>query len=134
MPDLAKSLSRELLKTYDRNTYSCFVQLMTGHNFLNRHNSLVAGCEAEEDGLCRLCLEDEETSFHIFAECPALGIRRQALFGSGVLSDLQGWKPWKVMAFFQDMDVNLLHDLPFEQQRQDDDDENSELDEPTGVG
>ena len=42
--------------------------------------------------------------------------------------------PWKVLAFFQDMDVNLLHDLPFEQRRQDDDDDLSDADEPTGVG
>ena len=134
MPDINRAISREMLKSYDRNTYSCFVQLITGHNFLNRHESIVAGVEEEEDGLCRLCLEDEESSFHVFAECPALAARRLDIFGTHVLEDLQDWRPWKVLTFFQRVCPDLLASLPFEQNQKDDEDESSQVDNPTGVG
>jgi len=63
-----KNASNNILTDFSRRQFSALVQLFTGHNYLHRHESLVHGTEAD----CRLCLEDEETSFHVMAECPAL--------------------------------------------------------------
>ncbi len=44
------------------------VQLITGHNFLQRHKVIV---QEDVDPLCKSCGENEETFYHEEAECPA---------------------------------------------------------------
>ncbi len=60
------------------------VQLITGHNRLNRHEALV---NQEGDPACRLCLqeEQEETAWHLIWECPALWFNREQAFGTKFL-------------------------------------------------
>ena len=58
---------------------SVMVQIITGHNFLKRHDSLV---DKEDNNEYRLCLEDTKTSFLIVAECPALAEPRLRTFGT----------------------------------------------------
>ena len=65
-----------------RRIVSVMVQIITGHNFLKRHDSLV---NKDDDNECRLCLEDTETSFHIVAECPALAEPRLRTLGTVVI-------------------------------------------------
>jgi len=74
-PDKSKSA---IILTQDRKRISWLVQIFTGHNFLNRHDALV---DPEKDPTCRLCEEEEETSFHLVAECPALAWLRMQVFG-----------------------------------------------------
>ncbi len=62
------------------------VQLLTGHNFLQGHKVIV---QEEADPLCRSCGEDEETSHHIVAECPAYAaIRLRVLHWSTQIAEL----------------------------------------------
>ena len=77
-PGPDKSLSHSILKM-DRVTFSTAVQILTGHNYLRRHNSLTA--PDEFNPACRLCLEEEETSLHIVSQCPALASVRNQVFG-----------------------------------------------------
>jgi len=58
------------------------VQLFTGNNYLRQHESLVYGTEAE----CRLCLEDEETSFQVLVEQPLQ--TNEKLLSRGEFEDL----------------------------------------------
>ena len=52
--------------TLDRETLSKTIQLLTGHGY-NRHHLRILGlCE---DEICRYCLEEDELTWHIVAEC-----------------------------------------------------------------
>ena len=67
---------------------SAVVQIITGHNFMNRHQAVVGDTD---DPDCRLCLEDEETSFHVVAECPALAEQRLLILGDPFLKTPLIW-------------------------------------------
>ena len=58
--------SKELLEL-NRNKLSILTQFVTGHNRLMRHQNLVD--TIEDPNSCRFCLGNEETSFHLVAEC-----------------------------------------------------------------
>ncbi len=72
------------------------IQIITGHNWLRRHESL-QNPEVEPD--CRLCLEDEETSWHLMAECPALWKSRQETFQQTFLEPPPEWKVYQIPQF-----------------------------------
>ncbi|KAJ8937661.1 hypothetical protein NQ318_011345 [Aromia moschata] len=55
------------------------VGLFTGHCPLMRHHTTIGG---ENDPDCRRCGEEEETSFHILCECPALAAIRYSILGA----------------------------------------------------
>ncbi len=63
-----------------RKEFSEAVQLITGHNFLQRHKVIV---QEDINPLCRSCGEDEETSHHVVAKCPAFAAIRLSLWHSG---------------------------------------------------
>ena len=68
------------------------VQFITGHNKLKRHKNI-------QDGIldpysCRLCLEEEESSFHVIAECPAMQIHRTEVFKQPVPKNLPNPPDW----------------------------------------
>ena len=102
--NMAKSYS---LLRLDRSMYSKVVQLITGHNHMKRHSSLV---NKDEDSVCRLCMEDEETSFHIVAECPALAWRRNMSFGTFEVSEAGtlDWTPTKIVSLIKELPDGLL--------------------------
>ena len=83
------------------------VQIITGHNFLNRHKSIV---DPDEDAYCRLCLEDEESSWHIVAECPALAVKRREVFETHCLESPPDWSPHQLSQFLRERTVRLLLD------------------------
>ena len=76
------------------------IRFITGHGFMNRHNTLIKfknkteaynDPEAVLEMLCKLCEEQEETPLHIVTECPVLNTLR--------LSTLYQWQldtppPW----------------------------------------
>ena len=65
------------------------VQLMTGHNYLNRHQFVVHGAKDESrDPMCELCdFNYVQTSAHVLGECPSPRLMelREELFGSKIL-------------------------------------------------
>ena len=57
------------------------VQLITGHNFLTRHNTIVELGEVDKElAACRFCQQDDESSFHILAECDYFARLRMEIF------------------------------------------------------
>ena len=60
-----------------------------GHNFLKRHEAIIAARQAERDGeeieapdkWCDLCGGGEQTTRHIMSDCEALGALRQVCMG-----------------------------------------------------
>ena len=78
MPKISLKQSYQLLGS-SRTRLSWLVQLLTGHNFMKRHESLV---NEDDDSQCRFCLEDDESTYHIMVECPALEQARSTILGS----------------------------------------------------
>ena len=62
----------------NRNNLSRLVQFLTGHNKLKRHKNIQNGII--DPYSCRLCCEEEESSFHVIAECPAMETYRSGAF------------------------------------------------------
>ena len=106
MPRLSKALSFQILGL-GRKTISWLVQLITGHNFLKRHEALVNGTADNE---CRFCMEDEETSFHCIAECPALARPRQEIFGTPFQTTPLQWTIRQVVSFVCETSIDSLLD------------------------
>ena len=82
-------------------------QLITGHNFMNRHEAICdpTGSTSAE---CRLCMEGEdESSFHVVAECPALANLRRQTIGRGIpfLSSPFEWDPVSLTGFLREADI-----------------------------
>lgn len=73
-----------------RSELGIVVQFITGHNRLNRHESLMS---ADRDPTCRLCLEAEETSWHLMCDCPALWKVRAEIFGVHFMDQNPKWTP-----------------------------------------
>jgi len=104
-PTVNKKASQSVLFS-DRTLYSSLVQLMTGHNFLKRHSALV---DKSSDNECRLCMEDEESSLHFIAECPALAVQRLSVFGIHHLSIPLNWSKRQVVCFLREAPIDFLH-------------------------
>lgn len=107
-PSPLKSRSYDLLKKGNRKFLSGMVQLITGHNYLKRHEALVNDTEELEAALCRLCQEDEETSFHLVARCPALITARTQQFLDWKLDEPFQWQVKTVLHFLRDSQLESL--------------------------
>ena len=78
-PVIDLKTSKEITTKLDRTTLSHVIQLATGHGYNNYHLSLK---NSTINGECRLCMEDEEDTWHIVMECPALQWLRDRIFKS----------------------------------------------------
>ena len=105
-PDPKKSA--ELLKQ-KRSDLSILVQFLTGHNRLKRHKNIQNGIE--DPYSCRLCQEDEESSFHVIAECPAMHSYRAGIFSTmTILPNPPDWSVNQVIKFIKESPVgNMLN-------------------------
>ncbi|KAJ8951003.1 hypothetical protein NQ318_006387 [Aromia moschata] len=65
-----------------RNQLRWIVGLFTGHCSLMRHLTTIG---VKNDPDCRRCGEEEETSFHILCECPALAAIRHSNVGAIII-------------------------------------------------
>ncbi|MCF6239054.1 MAG: hypothetical protein L3J79_09665 [Candidatus Marinimicrobia bacterium] len=75
-PTPAPNLTKNLLKL-SRYELGHVVQIITGHNYLNYH---LHNQSKVDSPLCRYCQEDQETSWHLIADCPAFGLSRMQIF------------------------------------------------------
>ena len=107
-PDLKKSLNLLKMK---RNNLSRLVQFLTGHNKLKRHKNLQNGVTDLHS--CRLCLEEEESSFHVIAECPATLQYRSRIFklpAPAILPNPPDWTVSQVNTFIKESPVGDMLD------------------------
>ena len=110
-PDINQKLSKGLLK-FSRKKFSILVQLITGHNFLNRHNSIVLNQFSQyDDSGCRYCDENEESSFHIFARCERFAEDHRRWFDQPFLDHTFDVKAKDIMGFLRDAKIEELTNL-----------------------
>ena len=86
-PTICYYISFKILRK-GRKEFSEVVQLISGHNFLQRHKVIV---QEDDDPLCRSCGEEEETSHHVVAECLAFAAIRLRVLGTPVLQGTLHW-------------------------------------------
>ena len=85
--------SSQLLKM-KRDNLSRLVQFFTGHNKLKRHKNIQNN--VIDMYSCRLCEEEEESSFHVIAECPAMRIFRMGAFKLPIPTILPNPPDWEI--------------------------------------
>jgi ribonuclease HI len=106
-PEPNKKVSFQLIRL-DRRDFSTAVQLITGHNFMMRHQWKLGETSSPT---CRLCEggddDDEESTFHVVAECPALAAKRLKHFGTHCLQQPLIWTH-KMTAFLREESIGLL--------------------------
>ena len=71
-------IASKLLNLSRENLGKC-IQILTGHDWWNKHLKLANLSNTSE---CRLCYEDDESPMHIISECEAMVTTRQELFNS----------------------------------------------------
>ena len=96
-PSLNKKFSRSLINL-NRADLGLMVEMLTGHNRLNRHQSLV---DKDVSPTCRKCREEDETSYHIIAACPRLLFRRWEAFNTPFLDENPIWHPKSFLKFLR---------------------------------
>lgn len=74
------------------------IQLLTGHNRLNRHESLI---DFTISPLCRKCQIEDETSWHFIGNCPYLISERREVFHQPFLDDPLNWSIYQVVKFMR---------------------------------
>jgi hypothetical protein len=80
--------------------HSDVTQLITGHTNLNRHQSLMTLVMSPN---CQNCQEDEEqTAFHVIAECPCFWQARWSTFQELTLCH-SAWMVGKVVKFIKEV-------------------------------
>ena len=107
-PNFKKSLKLLQMK---RNNLSRLVQFFTGHNKLKRHKNLQNG--VNDPHSCRLCFEEEESSFHVIAECPGTQFFRSEVFklpAHAILPNPPDWTISQVNKFLNESDVGNMLD------------------------
>jgi len=100
------NLSRKLLEI-PRPKLGLLIQFLTGHNNLMRHKAI---CDPDVDSTCRLCLEEEESSFHVIAECPVLQTARWNNFHLTTLQNPPVWSIQQVTRFLKETTIGDLLD------------------------
>ena len=107
-PDKNKSYA---ITKMSRLTFGQITRFITGHNFLRRHEQIVHP-DPFTSKLCRLCENEEETAWHIVAECDCLHKIRGEIFGQYFLVEEGPWKVSQLKTFLNHPDVNWIEDLP----------------------
>ena len=81
-PEVKLNQSMELLNL-PRGKFGHAVQILTGHNYMARHQFV---CGESPVTTCRLCDEGDESSEHILTQCGALQALREKYFGSALVT------------------------------------------------
>ena len=106
--DLNPKKSDEIRKL-KRNAISPLVRALSGHDFRNRHNTVI---ENRDFGKCRLCQEGEENLDHFITECDYLELTRLNNFGYHVeLKEIQEeWGVSQMVKFISDPIISALEE------------------------
>ena len=99
-PELSKA--KALLKL-SRWEISNFLGLVTGHNNLNYHSSLI---DPNIEDSCRFCCKERETFFHWATECPNLYTYRTDCFLDQVVCNDMKWSVRDVLKFANKPELN----------------------------
>ena len=94
-----------------RNNLGRLVQFFTGHNKLQRHKNLQN--KVTDMYSCRLCEEEEESSFNVIAECPVTQIYRTGVFQlpiPTILPNPPDWEVSQVVKFLNESPVGEMLD------------------------
>ena len=100
------------MKPCTQNKISRIVRFITGHCFMNRHNTLIdKGYAALDDpeAQCRLCEEAEESPAHLITECPVLNNVRVNTLYSWQLDTPPPWSP-ELIKFIDDPNIIALEE------------------------
>ena len=107
------------IKNLRHKEISAIIRFLSGHAFLNRHNTVVKhklrGSEADhhEEATCRLCEEEEETPAHLVTSCPALCQQRLC---SLFFIELDSPPPWsrRLLDFLKLPEIRRLEESDLE--------------------
>ena len=103
-PDQIKS---KKLFELNRENLSLMIQFLTGHNKLKRHRNIQNNIN--DPNSCRLCLEEEESSHHVIAECPATQYFRWKIFHTTtVLQNHPVWTVRQILEFLKESKVGKM--------------------------
>ena len=95
------------LLTRKRNDLGKLVQFFTGHNKLKRHKNIQNA--VDDPHSCRLCYEEEESSFHVIAECPATQSYRWGIFKCSTnLTNPPEWTVNQVDSFLKESQIGEM--------------------------
>ena len=92
-----KKKTSQLIKL-SRGDMRLVIEIITGHSRLNRHLTVMG---AMNDPKCPECMESEETSLHLLAECPMYSLIRWNILGSDTLDteELRNLKVGRIASF-----------------------------------
>ena len=104
-----KKIKKGNITLLNRKTLSIVVQLFTGHNHLNRHETIIQHKWPDmQYADCRYCKLDEESSFHVFAQCDKFADARREFFGSDVLTAPFQWNSRTLTGFLKEAIIDTL--------------------------
>ena len=86
------------IRQLDRQELGPWVQFITGHSFLRRHQHLVT---SKGEPVCRLCKEDVEDSEHLFSSCVGLRSERFNILHHHRLPNPLEWEPTELSRFLR---------------------------------
>ena len=90
-----KGLSKLITKK-GRYNVNLLCRIITGHNALNWFRNKVN--PVEFSSICRFCLEDDETFWHLCTDCPVFRCAREDAFFDKGLRNFE-WKPDELLDF-----------------------------------
>ena len=89
-------LYRRIVKGLKTSKLTLLVEAATGHGFFGGH---LSKWRSEIDGECKLCYEGDETSLHLWEECPALEWIRRTQLSEAVARGTP--LPRQILKFFE---------------------------------
>lgn len=107
-PQLDPAMSKKLINL-SRAKLGLLVQLFTGHNFMMRHENIL---DPNVDPTCRLCCEDDESSEHIVAQCPAIWAERLVMWDEYAVQipPFENWDLKRLLGFLSNANIAELFD------------------------
>ena len=96
--DAESRAKSKTLVALSRENISLAIQFITGFNRLNKHQNTCNPMEVT-DPECRYCMEDDESAWHVLAECPALGPNRIDVFDVPFLQHVPSWTTTQLVHF-----------------------------------